>query len=47
MLRTSIKGQVLVDLVAKFVESILEEEIEKQNMDVKSIGMVSLQNPSS
>ena len=39
---TSIKGQVLVDLVAEFTESPLEKEGEKHNMDGKSIGMVSL-----
>ena len=34
-------------MVAKFVESPLEEEIEKQDMDGKSVGMVSLQEPLS
>ena len=29
MSRTSIKGQVLVDLVAKFAESSTEENVEK------------------
>ena len=33
--------------MAKFAESPLEEEIEKQDMDGKSIGMVSLQEPLS
>ena len=47
MPRTSIKGQILADLVAKFAESPLEEEIEKQDMDGNSIGMVSLQEPLS
>jgi len=45
MHRTSTKGQVLTDLVAKFAESPLGEEIEKQDMDGKSVGMVSLQEP--
>ena len=45
--RTSIKGQVLMDLVAEFAESPLEEEIEKQDMDGKSVGVVSLQEPLS
>ena len=40
---TSVKGQVLADLVAKFVETPFEEKVKKQNMDGKSIGMVSLQ----
>ena len=47
MPRTSIKGQVLVDLVVKFAKSPLEEEVEKQDMDGKSVGMVSLQEPLS
>ena len=47
MPRTSIKGQVLVDLVAEFVEFPLEEEAEKQDMDGKSVVMVSLQEPLS
>ena len=44
---TSIKGQVLTDLVAEFAESLLEEEVERQNMDEKLVGMVSLQEPLS
>ena len=47
MPRTSIKGQVLTDLVAKFAKSPLEEEAEKQGMDGKSVGMISLQEPLS
>ena len=43
MSRTSIKGQVLVDLVAEFAEFPLEEEVEKQGMDGKLVGIVSLQ----
>ena len=42
---TSIKGWVLVDLVAKFAKTPFEEKVEKQNMDGKSVGMVSLQEP--
>ena len=44
---TSVKGQVLVDLVAEFAKSPLEEKVEKQNMDERSIGLVSLQEPLS
>ena len=33
MPHTSIKGQVLVDLIIELVESLLEEEGDKQNMD--------------
>ena len=43
MPRTSIKGQVLADLVAEFAESPLEEEIMKQDIDGKLVGKVSLQ----
>ena len=35
MPRTSIKGQVLEDLVAEFAESPLEERVKKQDMDGK------------
>ena len=47
MPHTSIKGQVLADLVTKFAEFPLGEGVEKQNMDGKSIGRVSLQEPLS
>ena len=39
----SVKGQVLVDLVAEFAELLLEEVAATQNMDGKSIGTMSLQ----
>ena len=42
---TSIKGQVLANLVAEFAETPFEEKVEKQSMDEKSVGMVSLQKP--
>ena len=41
----SVKGQVLVDLMAEFVELLLEEVAATQNMDGKSIGTMSLQEP--
>ena len=44
---TFFKSQILTDLVAEFAESPLEEKIEKQNMDEKSVGVVSLQEPLS
>ena len=47
MLRISIKGQVLTDLVADFDESPLKKKIEKQDMGEKSVGVVSLQEPLS
>ena len=44
---TFVKGQVLADLVAEFAKSPLEEEAEKLDMDGKSVGIVSLQEPLS
>ena len=34
-------------MVVEFIESPLEEEVEKRDMDGKSVGMVSLQEPLS
>ena len=45
MPRTSIKGQVFVDLVAEFAETLVEEKVEEQNMDEKSVGVISVQEP--
>ena len=42
MPRTSVKGQVLVDLVAEFVEPPSEEVVATQNMDGKLIGRYNL-----
>ena len=47
MPRTSVKGQVLADLMAEFVETPLEERVKKQNMDEKSVGAISFQEPLS
>ena len=47
MPRTSIEGQVIANLVVEFVESPLEEEVGKSDMDGKSVGVVSLQEPLS
>ena len=44
MPRIFVKGQVLADLVANFAESPLEVEVEKQGMDGKSVGMISVQD---
>ena len=44
---TSVKGQVLADLVAEFAETPFEEKVERQGMDAKSVGMFSLQDPLS
>ena len=46
MPRTSVKGQVLADLVAEFAELSLEEEVGTQDMDEKSVGAISLQGPT-
>ena len=42
MSRTSIKGQVLVDLVAEFAECPEEMNMEKHGMDEKSVGIISV-----
>ena len=43
---TFVKGQVLANLVAEFAKTPFKEKIERQNIDGKSVGMVSLQEPS-
>ena len=43
MSRTSIKGQVLADLVAEFVECLEKMNMEKHGMDEKSVGIVCIQ----
>ena len=43
MPRTSVKGQVLANLVGEFIELALEEISTPQNMDGKSVGTISLQ----
>ena len=43
MPHTSVKGEVLADLVAEFAEPSLEEVEETQDMDGKSVGTISLQ----
>ena len=45
MPRTSIKGQVLVDLVAEFAECPEEMDVENRNMGERSISIVSVQCP--
>ena len=45
MPRTSIKDQVLANLVAEFAEPPLEEVAKTQNMDGKSVRTISLQEP--
>ena len=45
MPRTSVKGQILADLVVEFTELALKEMSTTQNMGEKSVGMISLQEP--
>ena len=45
MSRTSIKGQVFVDLVAEFAEGPAENESEEHRMGEKSVGLVTVQEP--
>ena len=42
MPRTLVKGQVLANLVAEFTETPLEDKLEEQNMDEKSVGIITL-----
>ena len=46
MLWTSIKGQVLADLVAEFTESQVEEEDEEHSSGGKQVQAISQQGPS-
>ena len=43
---TSVKGQVLADLVAKFAELPEEVEVKQHGMDEKLVGLISTQDPS-
>ena len=42
MPRTSVKGQVLANLVAKFTEPPLEEVAATKSMDEESVGTISV-----
>ena len=46
MPRTSIKGQVLADLVAEFTESLIEVEVEEHSLGGKRVQEIYLQGPS-
>ena len=46
MPRTSVKGQVIADLVAKFAELPKEVEVKQHGMDEKLVGLISTQDPS-
>ena len=43
MPRTSIKGQVLTDLLAEFAECLEEMNVEKHGMDEKLVGLIFAQ----
>ena len=45
MPRTSIKGQVLTDLIVEFAETSYESEIQAQHMDGKLVGSIAPQEP--
>ena len=45
MPRTSIKGQVLTDLVAEFAECPEEMDVENHNVGERSVGVISVQCP--
>ena len=47
MPQTSVKGQVLADSIAEFVELPKEIEVKRHGMDEKSVGLISTQDPSS
>ena len=41
MPQTSVKGQVLTDLIAEFVEPLIETIVKEENIDGKSVGTIS------
>lgn len=45
MPRTSVKGQVLIDLITEFVEAPVENESNEHRMDEKSVGLIAVQEP--
>ena len=46
MPRTSVKGQVLTDLIAEFAKFPEEIDVKQHGMDEKSVGLISTQYPS-
>ena len=42
---TSIKGQVLANLVAEFTETPVEDKSNEHCMDEKSVGQIAIQEP--
>ena len=45
MPRTSVKGQVLADLIVEFTETSVENELNEHCMDEKSVGQIVVQEP--
>ena len=45
MPRTSVKGQVLTDLIAEFAETPVENETNEYRINEKSIGLIAAQEP--
>ena len=45
MPRTSVKGQVLADLIAEFIETSVENESNEHCMDEKSVSQIAVQEP--
>ena len=45
MPRTSVKGQVLADLVAEFAEPLVEVAAGERSMDGKPVGAISMPGP--
>ena len=43
MPRTSVKGQILSDLIAEFADAPVEKESNKHRMGEKSIGLIAVQ----
>ena len=46
MPRTSVKGQVLADLIIEFVEPPIEIVAKEQSIDGKTVGIIFVQGPS-
>ena len=47
MPRTSVKGQVLADLVTEFAKCLEEANMKQNDMDEKSVGLISTQRAPS
>ena len=45
MPRTSVKGQVLADLVAEFTKSLIEVKVEEHRLEGKQVPAISLLGP--